>query len=122
MWRPRIDRFKDNVFGVAKGLWKSEGVLAPEALPSKPFLERIEKYGFPPFVTDYDSEYKLAADKEAVLKNMKMQRWGMHETMDKTEKQQGGDLFQKRWISMVIRYQRKTCLEFFAKRKTDFVA
>ena len=94
-WIQILCNVGDNVFGVAKGLWKGEGVLAPEALPSKPFIERMEKYGFPPFVTDYDSEYKLAADKEAALKNMKMQRWGMHETMDKTEKQQGGDLFQQ---------------------------
>jgi saccharopine dehydrogenase-like NADP-dependent oxidoreductase len=57
---------------IAKGIWKGEGVLAPEALPSKPFIERMERYGFPPFVTDYDSEYKLASDKEAVLKNMTM--------------------------------------------------
>jgi saccharopine dehydrogenase-like NADP-dependent oxidoreductase len=57
---------------IAKGLWKGEGVLAPEALPSSPFIERMEEYGFPPFVTDYESEYKLATDREAVLENMKL--------------------------------------------------
>ena len=41
---------------------------------------------------DLDGVYYCS---KAVLKNMKMQRWGMHETMDKTEKQQGGDLFQQ---------------------------
>ena len=56
---------------IAKGLWKGEGVLAPEAFPSKPFIERMESYGFPPFVSDYDSEYKLVSDKEAILENMK---------------------------------------------------
>ena len=56
---------------IAKGLWKGKGVLSPEAFPSKPFIERMEEYGFPPFVTDFDSEYKMASDKEAVLKSMK---------------------------------------------------
>jgi len=31
----------------------------------------MEKYGFPPFVSDYFSEYKMASDKEAMLKSMK---------------------------------------------------
>ncbi|MBI4759769.1 MAG: saccharopine dehydrogenase family protein [Chloroflexota bacterium] len=30
-----------------QGLWKGSGVLGPEAFPSEPFMERMEKYGFP---------------------------------------------------------------------------
>jgi hypothetical protein len=32
---------------VAGGLWTGSGVLGPENFPAEPFIDRMEKYGFP---------------------------------------------------------------------------
>lgn len=39
-----------------QGVWKGSGVLGPEAFPSEPFMERMEKYGFPYGVREMTKE------------------------------------------------------------------
>ncbi|MEA1910171.1 MAG: saccharopine dehydrogenase C-terminal domain-containing protein, partial [Spirochaetota bacterium] len=43
---------------VAKGIWSGKGVLGPENFPPEPFMERMDKYQFPPGMMEMESEYK----------------------------------------------------------------
>lgn len=47
---------------VAKGLWTGSGILGPENFAPEPFMERMEKYQFPPGMMEMDSEYKRFHD------------------------------------------------------------
>ncbi|GHU51671.1 hypothetical protein FACS1894127_7960 [Clostridia bacterium] len=42
---------------VAKGIWDLKGVHGPESFTAEPFIERMEKYGFPAGMREMDSEY-----------------------------------------------------------------
>lgn len=56
---------------VAKGIWKSEGVVCPDQLPPEPFIALMDEYDFYAGLMDYDSEYKLALDKQNLLNMVK---------------------------------------------------
>ena len=51
---------------IAKGIWKGTGVLTPEFFPPGPFMERMENIGFPPGMSEMESEYKRKQDLEAL--------------------------------------------------------
>ncbi len=47
---------------VAKEIWSGKGVFGPENFAPEPFMERMEKYQFPPGMMEMDSEYKRFHD------------------------------------------------------------
>jgi saccharopine dehydrogenase (NAD+, L-lysine-forming) len=51
---------------LARGIWKGKGVQNPEYFPAEPFMARMESYGFPPGMTEMDSEYRRRRDLEAL--------------------------------------------------------
>lgn len=52
---------------LAKGIWSGTGVLTPEAFDPDPFVEAMEKYGFPAGIAEKDSEYREKMDVENML-------------------------------------------------------
>ncbi|MDR0639003.1 MAG: saccharopine dehydrogenase NADP-binding domain-containing protein [Spirochaetaceae bacterium] len=46
------------------GIWNLKGVHGPESFPPVPFIERLEKYGFPAGMHEMDSEYAASQDKQ----------------------------------------------------------
>ena len=51
---------------LAKGIWKGEGVLAPEAFDPDPFVARMAGYDFPGGLMEMDSDYKLKMEMESL--------------------------------------------------------
>ncbi|MDR2786426.1 MAG: saccharopine dehydrogenase NADP-binding domain-containing protein [Treponema sp.] len=47
---------------IDKGIWNLKGVYGPESFDPDPFMERLEKYGFPAGMREMDSEYAEARD------------------------------------------------------------
>ncbi len=56
---------------LADGIWKGSGVEGPEAFPADPFLERMERYGFPAHMVEMDSAYKRSHDDEGLFGPLK---------------------------------------------------
>jgi len=52
---------------IAEGLWTGTGVVGPEFFPAEPFMERMEKYGFPAHMLEMDSEFKRKFDDNALF-------------------------------------------------------
>ncbi|MDR1412296.1 MAG: saccharopine dehydrogenase NADP-binding domain-containing protein [Spirochaetaceae bacterium] len=48
---------------IDKGIWNLKGVYGPESFDPGPFMERLEKYGFPAGMREMDSEYAEAQDR-----------------------------------------------------------
>jgi saccharopine dehydrogenase-like NADP-dependent oxidoreductase len=53
------------------GIWKGKGVQNPEYFAPEPFIERMEKYGFPAGMVEMESEYKRRCDEEAFRVGLK---------------------------------------------------
>lgn len=55
---------------IAKGLWKGTGVENPEFFPAEPFMERMERYGFPAGMIEMESEYRSAQEKKTLMSGL----------------------------------------------------
>lgn len=51
---------------LAKGTWKGEGVLSPEAFDPDPFIALMDDYGFPGGLMEMDSDYKRKLEHDAL--------------------------------------------------------
>lgn len=49
---------------MAKGIWTDSGVMGPELFEAKPFMDRMEHYGFPAGMIEMESPYKASRDLE----------------------------------------------------------
>lgn len=52
---------------LAKGIWNEKGVWSLEKFAPEPYMERMERYGFPAAMEEMDSEYKQFMNKKTLL-------------------------------------------------------
>ncbi len=55
---------------IAKGIWKGVGVENPEFFPAEPFMERMERYGFPAGMIEMESDYRRALEQKTLMQGI----------------------------------------------------